>query len=84
MVILTDPESRLHQPVLIPRQRCNHTLRDDRWCCIRYEDGSEEFYHDLNDPDQHTTRAGHQDNQIARATLDDQLPAYESVLMTPE
>lgn len=80
---LSDPDTRLHRPVLTTWQRGNHALRDDRWCYIRYKDGSEELYDDLNDPDQHTNLAQHPDYQAVRAALREHLPAYESVAMTP-
>jgi arylsulfatase A-like enzyme len=82
--LLNDPEGRRRDPVLTTWKRDNHALRDDRWCYIRYADGSEELYDDLNDPDQQTNLAAHPDHQAVRTALHDRLPTYESIPMTPE
>jgi len=81
--LLRDATARLPRPVLTTWQRGNHAVRDDRWCYIRYADGSDELYDDLNDPDQRVNLAGHPDYASIRIDLKSRLPEYESPSMVP-
>ena len=47
--LLRDPARDWH-PALMTNGKGNHAVRSDRWRYIRYRDGSEELYDELNDP----------------------------------
>ncbi|MEZ5274794.1 MAG: sulfatase [Opitutaceae bacterium] len=81
--LLQDPQARRREPVLTTWLRGNHAVRDDRWCLIHYVNGTEEFYDDLNDPDQHLNLVARSDYAEEIARLRNSLPDYDSVSMVP-
>ena len=72
--ILKDPQSWPDGTVLCTWLEGNHAVRDDRYCYIRYRDGSEELYDDREDPDQHRNLAGNAQYQAVIDRLAAALP----------
>lgn len=48
--LLADASAEWRHPVVTTHGRDNHAVRDERWCYIRYSDGSEELYDHQADP----------------------------------
>lgn len=55
--LLKNPETQWDRPSLCTRKRGNHALIDERWRYIRYQDGAEELYDHMNDPNEWTNLA---------------------------
>jgi arylsulfatase A-like enzyme len=56
----------------------NHTVRTEDWRYIRYADGSEELYHNAQDPLEYTNLAGHTEHQAKKAELAKWLPKSDA------
>jgi choline-sulfatase len=76
--LLRDPDRRGAVPVLTTEGRGNHAVRDDRWCYIRYANGSEELYDDLADPDQLRNLAGEPAHAVHKLRLSASLPDHNA------
>jgi arylsulfatase A-like enzyme len=57
MPVLKDPGTKWERPAVSTYLRGNHSVRDERWRYIRYNDGGEELYDHSNDPQEWTNLA---------------------------
>ncbi|MCP5117761.1 MAG: hypothetical protein GY953_43620 [bacterium] len=48
--LLKNPKMERARPALTTHGRGNHSIRDERWRYIRYNDGTEELYDHADDP----------------------------------
>lgn len=55
--LLENPAAEWKQPALTTHGRDNHAVRTEGWRYIRYADGSEELYDEINDPYEWTNLA---------------------------
>ncbi|MBA7539750.1 hypothetical protein ES705_32035 [subsurface metagenome] len=55
--LLENPEAEWERPALMTMGRGNHAIRSRDWRYIRYSDGTEELYDQINDPWNHTNLA---------------------------
>ena len=56
--LLEDPDRKWDYPALVTYGYNNHAVVSDRYRYIRYNDGSEELYDDIEDPNEWTNLAG--------------------------
>ena len=76
--LLRDPKAAWDQVAVCSHGRGNHAVRDARWRYIRYQDGSEELYDHVQDPQEWTNRAGDPALAGIKAQLARHLPAEEA------
>ncbi len=50
VTLLRDPKAAWDRPALTTHGERNHAVRSERWRYIRYADGGEELYDEINDP----------------------------------
>lgn len=72
--LLRKPEARWERPVVITSGFGNHSVRDERWRYIRYEDGSEELYDHDQDPKEWRNLAGKPGHENIKRKLAGWLP----------
>ncbi len=76
--LLRDPQANWPHAAVCSHGRGNHAVRERDWRYIRYADGSEELYHDAEDPGEYRNLAG----QPEHATLKTRLAAVLPVAAT--
>ena len=57
MRLLRDPGAAWDLPAMTTHGYLNHTVRTEQWRYIRYADGGEELYDEINDPYEWTNLA---------------------------
>jgi len=72
--LLKNPKTEWNRPAVTTYQQNDHAIRDDRWRYIRYHDGSEELYDDLNDPNEWTNVVSKAANVEVKTRLAQWLP----------
>jgi arylsulfatase A-like enzyme len=72
--LLKNPRAEWHLPALTTYLQNDYAVRDDQWRYIRYHDGSEELYDDLNDPNEWSNVAAKPENAGVKARLSKWLP----------
>lgn len=75
--LLRDPQAAWPHLAVCSHGRGNHAVRDRDWRYIRYADGSEELYHDAEDPGEHRNLAGLPEHAAVKTRLAAILPASE-------
>lgn len=75
---LKNPRTPKDTPTLTTYRRGNHSLRDERWRYIRYNDGTEELYDHRNDPMEWKNLAGDAQHAAVKQRLAKFLPASEA------
>lgn len=78
MPLLKDPKAKWDRPVLTTYLRGNHSVRDERFRYIRYNDGGEELYDHSNDPHEWTNLAGKQEFANIKSRLAKWLPKTDA------
>ncbi len=73
--LLAKPDAQWTQPALTTMYKGNHTLRTAEWRYIRYEDGTEELYHERTDPREWTNVAAKAEYAAVKKSLAKYLPA---------
>ena len=76
--LLRNPSLEWNRPALTTHGRGNHTLRSERWRYIRYENGDEELYDHVNDPNEWTNLAGKPEFNAVKAMLAKSLPQSDA------
>jgi len=76
--LLKDVKSPREVPSITTHGFRNHTVRTEDWRYIRYADGSEELYHDAQDPLEYTNLAGRTEHQAKKAELAKWLPKSDA------
>ncbi|MGC3966309.1 MAG: DUF4976 domain-containing protein [Pirellulales bacterium] len=56
--LLANPRAEWDRPALTTHGRQNHAVRSEKWRFIRYADGGEELYDEVNDPMEWKNLAG--------------------------
>jgi arylsulfatase A-like enzyme len=72
--LLDDPNAKWRDTVSTTYARGNHALRSERYRYIRYDDGTEELYDHLNDPNEWTNLAGHPGQEATLERFRAQVP----------
>jgi arylsulfatase A-like enzyme len=67
--LLADPGAPSDRPALTTHGFQNHAVRTTRWRYIRYADGGEELYDDMNDPYEWTNLANDKEHEALKAEL---------------
>lgn len=73
--LIKNPEAPWNHPVLTNLRGGHFAVRDDRWCYIRYHDGSEELYDHGRDPHEWINRAADPECAPIKAALAKYIPA---------
>lgn len=76
--LLKDPNSQWNRPAITTYGRGNHAVRTETHRYIRYEDGSEELYHNAKDPFEWTNLAGNPEYSEVKRRLARWLPENEA------
>lgn len=77
--LLADPNSTWDQPALTTYRFKNHAVRTEAWRYIRYANGDEELYDEINDPNEWTNLAGLPAHAARKAELAKSLPKDDHV-----
>lgn len=72
--LILNPESERAQPAITTYGRNNHAIRNKDYRYIRYEDGSEELYHHINDENEWHNVAEKREYQEVKRNLRKYLP----------
>jgi arylsulfatase A-like enzyme len=72
--LLADPTAVWDKPAITTYKYMNHAVRTENWRLIRYADGAEEFYDEVNDPYEWTNLAGKPAFDAKQAELRKWLP----------
>ncbi|MEM9016692.1 MAG: sulfatase/phosphatase domain-containing protein, partial [Verrucomicrobiota bacterium] len=75
--LLKNPDAEWKLPAITTHGRGNHSVRTETHRYIRYANGSEEFYHNAEDPFEWTNLANDPNEAELRATLAAWLPEDE-------
>lgn len=67
--LLTDPGAAWETPAIITYRYKNHAARSAEWRYIRYENGDEELYDAINDPNEYVNLAGRADLAAVKTRL---------------
>lgn len=81
--LLKNPQAIWEMPAITTHKFQNHSIRTDDWRYIRYEDGSEELYHNAKDPFEYTNLAGQPEYNAKKAEMMKWLPK-NNALSLPE
>ena len=76
--LLENPRASWDRPALSTYLRGNHAVSGQRWRYIRYQDGSEELYDRLQDPNEWVNLAGRAEHSAAKQQLARWLPKTEA------
>jgi arylsulfatase A-like enzyme len=74
--LLSDPKATWDKPGLTTYKFKNHGIRTEGWRFIRYENGDEELYNELTDPNEWTNLAKNPDYTAKKAELAKLLPDH--------
>jgi arylsulfatase A-like enzyme len=72
--LLVDPQAAWDRPALTTHGYQNHAVRSEKWRYIRYADGGEELYDEVQDPQEWTNLAGKPEYAAAKSELAHWLP----------
>lgn len=72
--LLKNSKAEWHLPAVTTYLQNDHAVRDNQWRYIRYHDGSEELYDDLNDPHEWTNVVARSENTAIKGRLAQSLP----------
>ncbi len=72
--LLKNPRAEWKRPALTTYLQNDHAVRDPQWRYIRYHDGSEELYNELQDPNEWTNVVAQPANAAVKARLAEWLP----------
>ncbi len=72
--LLRDPELEWERPALMTFGYQNHAVQTERWRYIRYNDGGEELYDHIQDPNEWTNLASHSEYEPVIKELQQSLP----------
>ncbi|MDZ4798426.1 MAG: sulfatase [Bryobacteraceae bacterium] len=78
MPLLKNPAAKWDKPVLTTYLKGNHSIRDERFRYIRYNDGGEELYDHSNDPNEWTNLADRQEFANIKSRLAKWLPKTDA------
>jgi arylsulfatase A-like enzyme len=76
--LLKNPALEWNHPALTTHGRGNHALRSEHWRYIRYENGDEELYDQVNDPHEWTNLAGRSEFTEVKTELAKSLPPSDA------
>ncbi len=76
--LLKNPGQKWDRPALTTYLRGNHSIRDERYRYIRYNDGGEELYDHDNDPHEWTNLAGKSEYAQVKTRLAKWLPKTDA------
>lgn len=76
--LLKDPTIDTSRAVVCTQDFNNHAIRSDRWRYIRYADGSEELYDQLEDPENFYNLAGKKQFDSVKRELATWLPTHNA------
>lgn len=76
--LLSNPDATWRHSVLTTYARGNHALRSEKYRFIQYDDGSEELYDHLSDPNEWTNLASNPEYAEVLARFRKELPQEES------
>lgn len=82
--LLKNPEKETGRAVLITQGFNNHAVRSKDWRYIRYADGSEELYDQVNDPKNFTNLAGDKRFESIKMELAKHLPKVNTTINPKE
>jgi len=71
---MKEPSANTERTVTITHDIGNHAIQAFNFRYIRYEDGSEEFYDQLKDPDEFTNLANNPEYASLKSSLASRLP----------
>jgi arylsulfatase A-like enzyme len=77
--LLKDAKASWDKPALMTFGPGNHAIRYGEWRYIQYMDGSEELYHQANDPEEYYNIASNPENAPILAKLKAYIPDSEAV-----
>jgi arylsulfatase A-like enzyme len=80
--LLKNPKAEWHLPAVTTYLQNDHAVRDNQWRYIRYHDGSEELYDDVNDPHEWTNVVARSENAAIKARLTQWLPKENAPAVT--
>ncbi len=81
--LLKNPKSEWNLPAVTTYRQNDHAVRDNRWRYIRYHDGSEELYDELNDPHEWTNVVARPENATVKDRLAQWLPKENAAPPAP-
>jgi len=67
--LLADPKADWKIPAVMTYRRGNHAARTPQWRYIRYENGDEELYDELKDPNEYVNLANHPEFAAVKTEL---------------
>ncbi|HEY5315562.1 MAG TPA: sulfatase [Pirellulales bacterium] len=73
--LLIDPQAAWDRPALTTHGYQNHAVRSEKWRYIRYADGGEELYDEVQDPQEWTNLAGKPEYAAVKSELAHWLPS---------
>lgn len=76
--LLRDPKAEWKLPAVTTWMKGNHAVRAEDWRYIRYADGSEELYHNSDDPLEHVNLAAKPEMAAKKAELAQFLPKTDA------
>jgi arylsulfatase A-like enzyme len=76
--LLEDPSTDTGRAVVCTQDFNNHAIRSDRWRYIRYADGSEELYDQLEDPENFYNLVGKKQSDSVKQELATWLPEHNA------
>ncbi len=76
--LLTDPKAAWDEPATTTYRFQNHTVRTADWRYIRYANGDEELYDEVNDPNEWTNLALKPEHAARKAELAKLLPSHDA------
>lgn len=77
--LIKNPETKTGRAIVTTQGFQNHAVRSDKWRYIRYADGSEELYDQMEDPKNFTNLAGLKQYESIRAGLSQWLPETDAL-----
>jgi arylsulfatase A-like enzyme len=80
--LLRDPKAK-RDPAVITFMRGNHAVKTERWRYIRYEDGSEELYDSVADPNEFTNLASRSEHAPVKRELARWIPVKNAAPVPP-
>jgi arylsulfatase A-like enzyme len=75
--LLADPQAAWDRPAITTRGPGNHSVRTEQWRYTRYEDGGDELYDEVNDPNEWTNLASKPEHADIKSELARWMPTQE-------